>query len=531
MSHRIQYIIALFCSAIVLLSCDREKMPEGIFSTHDVYYLEAEAYGTVLYGDTLLSSDRYIEAPSYVSWEITDIPEWITVSPVRGKGSATINITALENVGKNNRACILRVQSRTKGFEYLSAEIHVEQSRIVLWIKEDDITAGDVIDLGLPSGIKWASYNVGASAPEEFGGFYAWGETEEKSDYSLENYKWGYNTMIKYCSDSIYGTVDNKTVLYPNDDVAHVQWGGDWRMPTLAELNELQEKCTWVWSNLNSVYGYKVTGPNGNSIFLPAAGYRYGTGVISRGTYGYYWLSSLSDYGSGSDYAYAMHFSSSEYYMWSSSPRYEGFTVRPVMGGTKPEQPKEEVDLGLTSGIKWATCNVGAYYPEDYGDYYAWGETETKSNYTWVTYKWCNGSEDSMTNYCTDSRYGTVDNKTVLDPEDDVAHVQWGGSWRMPTRSEQDELREKCTWDWTTLNGINGYKVTGPNGNSIFLPAAGYRGGSRVYLRGVDGYYWSGSLDSGKSYDAYCLNFHYDYYNGMSNRSRCDGCMVRPVSE
>ena len=125
MSHRIQYIIALFCSAIVLFSCDRENMPSGIFSTLGEYYLKVDNYVTVLYGDTLLSDDRSVEAPSYVSWEITDIPEWITVSPVRGKGSATISITALENVGNNKRACNLRVQSRTKGFEYLSAEIEV----------------------------------------------------------------------------------------------------------------------------------------------------------------------------------------------------------------------------------------------------------------------------------------------------------------------------------------------------------------------------------------------------------------------
>ena len=89
---------------------------------------------------------------------------------------------------------------------------------------------------------------------------------------------------------------------------------------------------------------------------------------------------------------------------------------------------REYVDLGLPSGTMWATCNIGANYPEDYGDYYAWGETETKSNYDWSTYKWCKGSEDTLTKYCTDNDYGTVDNKTVLDPEDDAAHVKWGGS-------------------------------------------------------------------------------------------------------
>ena len=133
----------------------------------------------------------------------------------------------------------------------------------------------------------------------------------------------------------------------------------------------------------------------------------------------------------------------------------------------------EAIDLGLPSGTKWANMNVAASTPEEYGGYYAWGETEEKDNYSWSTYKWCRGSYDTQTKYCTDSSYGTVDNKTVLDPEDDVAHVKWGGTWRMPTLDEQKELLNKCTWNWTTQNGVNGYKGTGPNGNSIFLPAAG----------------------------------------------------------
>ena len=143
-----------------------------------------------------------------------------------------------------------------------------------------------------------------------------------------------------------------------------------------------------------------------------------------------------------------------------------------------PEEPAVDaraIDLGLPSGIKWASCNVGATEPWEYGGYYAWGETEEKSNYDTSTYKYCNGSYFSMTKYCTSSSFGTVDNKTTLEPGDDVAHVKWGGSWRMPTKAEQDELRNNCTWTWTTLNGVDGYRVTGPNGNSIFLPAAGFR--------------------------------------------------------
>ena len=196
-----------------------------------------------------------------------------------------------------------------------------------------------------------------------------------------------------------------------------------------------------------------------------------------------------------------------------------------------PINGHEWVDLGLSSGLKWATCNVGASKPEGYGGYYAWGETEAKSDYSWSTYKWCNGSDDTMTKYCTSSSYGTVDNKTTLDLEDDVAHVKWGGTWRMPTLDEQKELLNNCTWKWTTQNGEDGYKVTGPNGNSIFLPAAGYRHGAEVYYRGSRGFYWSSSLDGRDSYDAYCLCFYSDYYLWYSFKNRYYGLSVRPVSD
>ena len=191
----------------------------------------------------------------------------------------------------------------------------------------------------------------------------------------------------------------------------------------------------------------------------------------------------------------------------------------------------EWIDLGLSSGLKWATCNVGATKPEEYGGYYAWGETEEKSNYDWETYKWCNGSSTTMTKYCTDSDYGTVDNKRVLDPSDDVAHVKWGGSWRMPTLDEIKELVIKCNWQWTSLNGVDGYRVTGPNGNSIFLPAAGYRYGTELYLRGANGLYWSSSLSDNYCYSAYGLLFNVGNYGWYYDFYRNHGRSVRPVSK
>ena len=201
----------------------------------------------------------------------------------------------------------------------------------------------------------------------------------------------------------------------------------------------------------------------------------------------------------------------------------------------------QAVDLGLS--IKWADCNVGAFSPEDYGDYYAWGEVEPyyssqdpltwkdgKTGYNWASYKWCNGSSSTFTKYNTDSSRGSIDNKTVLDPEDDAAHVSLGGKWRMPTDAEWTELREKCTCTLTTQNGVNGQLVTGPNGNSIFLPAAGYRYSTHLANAGSLGGYWSSSLNTDRPYLAWYVYFNSDTVFG-GNGYRYNGLSIRPVSE
>ena len=187
----------------------------------------------------------------------------------------------------------------------------------------------------------------------------------------------------------------------------------------------------------------------------------------------------------------------------------------------------EYVDLGLS--VKWATCNVGANNPEDYGDYFAWGETTTKDTYNLSTYKYCNGSVFSLKKYNTNSTYGTVDKKTQLELSDDAARANWGDSWRMPTDAEWTELREQCTWTWTTQNGKNGYKVTSKsNGNSIFLPAAGYRYDSSLTDAGSNGYYWSSSLYTGSPYCAW-VGYFYSGYVKRSCNTRYYGLSVRPV--
>ena len=193
----------------------------------------------------------------------------------------------------------------------------------------------------------------------------------------------------------------------------------------------------------------------------------------------------------------------------------------------------EPVDLGLS--VLWATCNVGAAYPEDYGDYFAWGETATKTDYSWTTYKYCKGTYKTMTKYCTNSSYGSygyngfTDNKTVLDPEDDAATVNWGGAWRMPTDAEMTELVEQCTWTWTTQNGVNGHKIVGPNGNSIFLSAASFKYGTSHDLVGLLGTYWSSSLYITYSPYAFYLEFGTGSFGLFPGEDRCIGKPVRPI--
>ena len=188
------------------------------------------------------------------------------------------------------------------------------------------------------------------------------------------------------------------------------------------------------------------------------------------------------------------------------------------------------VDLGLPSGTLWATCNIGANSSEGYGHYYAWGETEPKSNYDWSTYKWCKGSNTTITKYCTDSIYGYngfTDNLTELLPEDDAAAVNWGNKWQIPNDSQYLELfiSNYTTTTWTMQNGVNGLKITSKsNGKSIFLPAAGYYNGTNLNSKGSNCIYWSRSLKATESNCAY----HIDNVSIIRD-GRLQGMSIRPV--
>ena len=475
------------------------------------------------------------------------------------------------------------------------------------------INGYEYVDLGLPSGLKWATCNVGADNPEDYGNYYAWGETATKSEYNPSN-------------SLTYGRQMNDISGNVKYDVAVANWGGSWRMPTRDEQEELLNNCTWEWTTQNGVNGYKVTGTNGNSIFLPAAGGRDGSSLLNAGEYGYYWSSTPGGILDG--YTYYLGFYNGHEVV-DSYYRDIGFPVRPVSGGnfegpaaqyafvdtdevseittnsavcggnvttdngsavtakgvcwstsqnptiednkttdgtglgsfisnltnleanttyyvrayatneagtaygsiyvfeteketTGTVNGHEWVDLGLPSGLKWATCNVGATKPEGYGNYYAWGETATKSEYS---------SSNSLTYGLSISELqaqGIIDGNSNFTPQHDAATANWGGSWRMPTKAEQQELINNCTCEWTTQNGVKGYKVTGTNGNSIFLPAAGFRNGSSLGDARDYGYYWSSTPIEGDSYYAYGLSFN---SSKQLINYRYGGLSVRPVSE
>jgi uncharacterized protein YjdB len=470
------------------------------------------------------------------------------------------------------------------------------------------IDGHEYVDLQLPSGKLWATKNYGASSVSDYGTYVEWS----------------------------------------SNDVINSSWGSNWKTPSINDIKELINNCSWIWGSVDGKLGYTVKGTNGNSIFLPAAGVKMGS-VMKIGEWCYYWsstpqssdmvyilLSTASDvwYGSLNTMAnlpirpvadnpspvipatgitlnkseLSLELGNSEILVatvtpnnvtngsvtWSSSntsvvsvspngmvtahavgsavitaSTTDGTNLRAIcnvtvidtkitgdvnndgevtiadvnavinvilggsssqradvnndgeitiadvnsiidiiLGSHSQQENHDYVNLGLPSGTLWATMNVGACSPEDYGDYFAWGETTSKQVYEFETYKWYNNTYYTYTKYCISSSYGTVDNKTELDPEDDAATLNWGPSWRMPTQEQIQELINNCSRQWKSLNGVGGIVVTGPNGNTLFLPAAGYRLNGSVYNAGTYGYVWSRTLSASKTYNACSLIFN-----------------------
>ncbi len=386
---------------------------------------------------------------------------------------------------------------------------------------EKDVANGyDYVDLGLTSGALWATCNLGADKPEEYGDYFAWGELKHKYRYEMNNYVG--NASGKY---------DVYNILELEDDVVYKKMGGAWHIPSPAEINELKDECEWTWTSINNVNGYEVKGPNGNTIFLPAAGVFYETldnvgkgGIyranakIGKTTFNLYLD---EEYGVRAYYEneahpghsirpvchkinekYTLTFSANggEGEMESMSLQYGERRILPEVSFTRENHAYttwntkadgtgtsynnksqisitedivlyaqwreiklidgyEYIDLGLPSGLLWANQNIGASKPEEFGDYFAWGMTEPVKldNYKWRD----------------DNKYGDECAEVGFELVDDAARQVWGGGWRVPLPEEIEELIAECEWTWTSINNVNGYKVKGPNGDSIFLPAAG----------------------------------------------------------
>lgn len=436
------------------------------------------------------------------------------------------------------------------------------------------------MDLGLS--VMWATCNVGAQSPEYHGAYFAWGETQRyKTNFTKKSYKWFPNSDDYYPYPTKYTYGDNKdeadyrTVLELSDDAANMNWGGNWRMPTPEEIEELINNCTWTWGSQKAVYdtkegkqvfssyGYKVKSKiNGKSIFIPASGYSVDGDVHGIREDVIIWsCAKPREYGRYTSeeqhYAYSLS-SLVDSIRLAGATRYCGIAVRPVLAadftytisfnanGAVGKMPSitarhgelitlplmsykcrgfvgwntkedgsgimyedgakltvtsdtelfaqwvrlsceelsdanghEYVDLGLS--VKWATCNLGASSPEELGDKYAWGEVQTKQDFTWNNYQLCvNGDYTKLTKYCPKDYWlydnfseSVIDNKTQLEFEDDAARVHLGGTWAIPSDSEINELIDpnNCVWIKSHRNNVAGYEVISKiNGNSIFIP-------------------------------------------------------------
>ena len=503
-----------------------------------------------------------------------------TVEITSGSGSYTIsssnsyvatadlsgNIITITGVAPGT-AVVTVTDNSTGSTQDISVTITVKQ----IYLTCPDDHHPHLIDLGLPSGTKWACCNVGADIPEACGGYYAWGETEAK-----DSYEWSTYTLCDGASDTCYDL--GSDIAGTKYDVAHMKWGGLWVTPTRTQFKEICDYCISEWITLNGVRGIEFIGANGCRIFLPAAGGHWGVDNYV-GSRGYYWSSTL--HSSNFDRACDLFFDSVDAYWNYNASRFRGHSIRPVyveteevdlilsstsetltvgekvsveitsgsgsyttsstatnvataslsdatitITGVAPgtavvivtdnstgrtqdisvtvtshqayltcpdDHHPHLIDLGLPSGTKWACCNVGATTPGEFGGYYAWGEIDEKEIYKDDTYAY----ELEWAPFYVDL------GDDISGTEYDVAYVKWGGSWVMPNREQINEMRDNCTSEWATFNGVNGRKFTGSNGGVIFVPAAGYRLDGDVDFVGDYGYYWSSTprpLDLGYGY-------------------------------
>lgn len=337
------------------------------------------------------------------------------------------------------------------------------------------------VDLGLPSGNLWAECNLGASSPEAYGDYYAWGETKPKQEYTYPNHKW-YKEGAPSLGFTKYNNEDGKMTLEDEDDAVIQNLGNGWRTPTLADFRELtnQKLTTIKKTTLNGVAGYQITSKkNGKSIFIPFAGFKRDkpqTREISADEEVAVCMTNLRRIDDMVYNAWTFAFQNDRIGRYGKL-RPDGISIRPVKGPGVPV-PNNCVDLGLASGILWAKYNLGTTDPTELGDHYAWAENSTKKKYTANNYKYYKWGEYDLKRI---KKYNEEDGKTVIEPDDDAARVNLGVGYRIPTQEDWEELLDDCRWKAVTITlpeimdpsqtkTIARWEVTGPSGNSIILP-------------------------------------------------------------
>ncbi|MBQ0070063.1 MAG: hypothetical protein KBT09_10015 [Bacteroidales bacterium] len=459
---------------------------------------------------------------------------------------ALLSVLSLSSMAevKHHVMAINKTDKTTERFD-------IDEIKSVKFNPAPEEDAFEAVDLGLS--VEWATANLDihrstkvAKGPEGQGGHYGWGDPTGNHSEQPDNSSWTpYEPDRAKCLSYYGGEVPPMDICGTDLDIARVHWGGDWRMPSSAEQDELREKCTWTKEVLNNVTGYRVTGPNGNSIFLPAAGYRFASSNFGGDYLSYYWSGTLNPNPGRSDYAFYLE-TTPDYYTWLSAARYLGQSVRAVRDAysivleqkngkkhvyridevekidieefTTHDDYYEAVDLGLS--VNWAAVNLdidqydyAAPAPEVLGGYYGWGDPTGRNH---------SENEDDYPRY---------DHEVSISGTDlDLLHTYWGGSWRLPTMAECEELRTECTWTWETVNGKPGYRVTGKNGNSIFLPTSGWRIGETINQQYINthGYYWSGTnVDAFYVYEIAFSSKYQWYYNYRYNGYQMRGVIKK----
>ena len=404
----------------------------------------------------------------------------------------------LDNMTKIVEAIMSGNTSEKEGWAEIARQLALLKAAAGIGGSTDKV---EYVDLGLPSGNLWATCNLGASSPEAYGDYYAWGEVEPKKEYTYPNHKW-YKEGAPSLGFTKYNNEDGKLTLEDEDDAVIQKLGNGWRTPTLADFRELtnQKLTTIKKTTLNGVVGYQITSKrNKKSIFIPCAGFKQDkpqTREISSSEEVAICMTNLRRIDDQVFNCWTFAFEQDRIRRYGKR-RPDGISIRPVKGPGVPV-PNNCVDLGLDSGLLWAKCNMGTTDPTKPGDYYAWGELSTKKEYYSTNYK--HFDKHGVI------KYNEEDGKEVLELEDDAARVNLGVGYRIPTQKDWEELLEDCKWEAVTTTlpeivdpsqkkVIARWKVTGPNGNSIVLPTtSGFRADGWFVQRDYNIYYTTANL-------------------------------------